>query len=53
LQQLADFLQSTAADAPRLAVVAAVPGQGKSALLAQLWQDLAASPQFAIRNPQS
>ena len=36
LQQLTDFIQSTAADAPRLAVVAAVPGQGKSALLAKL-----------------
>jgi len=36
LQQLTDFLHSTAADAPRLAVVAAVPGQGKSALLAKL-----------------
>ena len=36
LQQLTDFIQSTAADAPHLAVVAAVPGQGKSALLAKL-----------------
>jgi WD40 repeat protein len=36
LQQLTDFLDATVADAPRLAVVAAVPGQGKSALLAKL-----------------
>lgn len=36
LAELTAFLQSTAEDAPRLAVVAAVPGQGKSALLARL-----------------
>jgi len=36
LEQLTGFINSTAGDAPRLAVVAAVPGQGKSALLAKL-----------------
>ena len=53
LQQLTDFLHSTDADAPRLAVIAAVPGQGKSALLAKLWRDLTESDQSAVRNPQS
>ncbi len=38
LQQLTDFIHSTAANAPRLAVVAAAPGQGKSALIAKLSQ---------------
>ncbi|MFH1762967.1 MAG: DUF4062 domain-containing protein, partial [Gemmatimonadota bacterium] len=40
LQQLVDFAASTDDFAPRLAVVAAIPGQGKSALLAKLWWDL-------------
>lgn len=48
LKQLNDFLKSTSADAPRLAVVAAVPGQGKSALLAQLHEQLKSSPYFVI-----
>src|SRR5271157_2434523 len=53
LQQLTDFLHAAAADAPRLAIVAAVPGQGKSALLARLWRDLTGSDQSAVCNPQS
>ncbi len=40
LQQLTDFIHSTEADAPRLAVLAAVPGQGKSALIAKLGQSI-------------
>ncbi|HPA17496.1 MAG TPA: DUF4062 domain-containing protein, partial [Verrucomicrobiae bacterium] len=40
LEQLADFIHSTAENAPRLAVVAAAPGQGKSALIAKLHQQL-------------
>jgi len=36
LQKLIGFLLAAAAEAPRLAVVAAVPGQGKSALVAKL-----------------
>lgn len=36
LQQLTDFIHSNTEDAPRLAVVAAAPGQGKSALIAKL-----------------
>jgi WD40 repeat protein len=48
LEQLNGFLDATAADAPRLAVVAAVPGQGKSALLAKLHNQLAPSSRFVI-----
>ena len=48
LRQLADFLYSTAADSPRLAVLVAVPGQGKSALLAHLYEQLKSSPHFLI-----
>ncbi len=48
LQQLTDFLHAAAADAPRLAVVAAVPGQGKSALLAHLHEQLKSSLDFVI-----
>jgi WD40 repeat protein len=36
LKELADFIHSTDENAPRLAAVVAAPGQGKSALLAQL-----------------
>ena len=36
LQQLTDFIHCTAETAPRLAVVVAAPGQGKSALFAKL-----------------
>jgi WD40 repeat protein len=36
LKQLTDFINSTDENAPRLAVVAAVPGQGKSALIAKI-----------------
>jgi len=48
LQQLTDFLHANAAGAPRLAVVAALPGQGKSALLAHLHEQLKSSPRFVI-----
>ena len=48
IQQLSEFLDSTAADAPHLAVVAAVPGQGKSALLAKLCEQLKPSQRFVI-----
>lgn len=48
LHRLMGFLNDTSADAPRLAVVAAVPGQGKSALLAKLHQQLKTSPHFVI-----
>ena len=48
LEQLTDFLDTTTVDAPRLAVVAAVPGQGKSALLAHLHGQLKSSPHFVI-----
>jgi WD40 repeat protein len=51
LQQLSDFLNDPAKDAPHLAVVAAVPGQGKSALLAKLLEQLKASP--PPRTPRS
>jgi hypothetical protein len=37
LQELLAFANGSAADGPRLAVVEAAPGQGKSALLATLW----------------
>jgi WD40 repeat protein len=49
LKRLTDFVRSTEEDSPRLAVVAAVPGQGKSALLAKLWQLLqpSGSPSLA------
>jgi WD40 repeat protein len=40
IRQLLDFVSSAAADAPRLTVVAAAPGQGKSALMARLWRGL-------------
>jgi hypothetical protein len=40
ITQLKDFIASTDESAPRLAVVAALPGQGKSALIAKLWQDI-------------
>ena len=36
LKQLTEFIHSTEENAPRLAIVAAMPGQGKSALLAKL-----------------
>ncbi|KAB2641417.1 MAG: DUF4062 domain-containing protein [Verrucomicrobia bacterium] len=45
LQQLTDFISATTDAAPRLAVVAAVPGQGKSALIAKLHQQLSELPQ--------
>ncbi|MEI6605742.1 MAG: DUF4062 domain-containing protein, partial [Verrucomicrobiota bacterium] len=45
LQQLTDFISTTDEAAPRLAVVAAVPGQGKSALIAKLHQQLSELPQ--------
>lgn len=48
LQQLTEFIQSTAADAPHLAVVAAVPGQGKSALLAKLSSLIPHNSSFVI-----
>ncbi len=44
LRLLADFIASTDEGAPRLAVVAAMPGQGKSALLAKLYTTLVAQP---------
>jgi WD40 repeat protein len=53
LETLAAFIRSTDEDAPRLAVVAAVPGQGKSALLAKLWRKLTPSDPSAVRNPDS
>ena len=53
LQQLTDFIQSTAADAPRLAVVAAVPGQGKSALIARLHQQLSELPQEGTKSTKT
>ncbi len=40
LKQLTDFVNSTDENVPRLAVVAAVPGQGKSALIAKLVDSL-------------
>jgi hypothetical protein len=48
LGQLTSFLDDPAADTPRLAFVAAVPGQGKSALLAKLHNQLKLSPHFVI-----
>jgi hypothetical protein len=45
LQQLTDFLASTDGIAPRLAVVAAAPGQGKSPLIARLHEALWELPQ--------
>jgi WD40 repeat protein len=48
IQQLNEFINTSADDAPRLAVVAAVPGQGKSALLAKLHQQLQNPPHFVI-----
>jgi len=48
LSTLTDFVETTDPDAPRLAIVSAVPGQGKSALLAKLHQQLKASPHFVI-----
>ena len=53
LQQLTDFIQSTAPDAPHLAVVAAVPGQGKSALLAKLHQQLSELPQEGTKSTKT
>ncbi|MDQ0290553.1 DUF4062 domain-containing protein [Oligosphaera ethanolica] len=50
LGQLTDFLASTDENAPRLAVVAAAPGQGKSALLAKLAK-LAESPSTDPSSP--
>jgi WD40 repeat protein len=43
LQQLTDFINSNDKDAPRLAVVVAIPGQGKSALLAKLSESISTS----------
>ena len=41
LDQLTAFIRDPAEDnLPRLAVVAAAPGQGKSALMAKLWEEL-------------
>lgn len=52
LAQLTDFIHSSTADDPRLAVVAAAPGQGKSALLAKLHQQLSELSQEATRNTE-
>ncbi len=48
LETLTVFLRSTDENAPRLAVAASVPGQGKSALLAYLHKQLKSSPHFVI-----
>lgn len=48
LKKLTDFVDSTAEDADRLAVVAAVPGQGKSALLAKLSTTVTQDSTFLI-----
>jgi WD40 repeat protein len=48
LKQLTDFVNSTDEKSPRLAVVTAVPGQGKSALQARLHEQLKSSPHFVI-----
>ena len=49
LQQLTHFIHSTAENAPRLAVVAAVPGLGKSALIAELHQQLSELSQVGTK----
>jgi WD40 repeat protein len=48
LGQLTSFLNDPATDTPRLAFVPAVPGQGKSALLAKLHEQLKPSRHFVI-----
>jgi WD40 repeat protein len=48
LKQLTDFINSTDEQTPHLAAVVAVPGQGKSALLAKLHELLKSSSQFVI-----
>jgi len=48
LRKLSDFVEATGPDTPAMAVVGAVPGQGKSALLAKLHQKLNASSHFVI-----
>ena len=48
LQTLGEFLNSRTIESPRLAVVAAQPGQGKSALMAKLAEQLKSSPDFVI-----
>lgn len=40
LKALTDLVQSPDPEAPRFAVVSAIPGQGKSALLAKLWRSV-------------
>lgn len=51
LEQLTEFIHSTDSDAPRLAVVAAVPGQGKSALIAKLSERIQES-EFRSQEPK-
>jgi WD40 repeat protein len=51
LQQLTDFIDSTAENTPRLAVVVAAPGQGKSALLAKLSQSIQESAAESQKQP--
>ncbi len=53
LKTLLDFVNSTDETTLRLAVVAAVPGQGKSALLAKLWQQLSELPQEGTKSTKS
>jgi Domain of unknown function (DUF4062) len=48
LQQLIGFLQATGPETSRLAVVAALPGQGKSALLAKLSTLIPSASAFTI-----
>jgi hypothetical protein len=48
LARLRQFVEEDAAPEDRLCVVGAVPGQGKSALLARLVQQLAGSPHFVL-----
>jgi len=48
LGELAGFVDACGSDDPRLAVVAAAPGQGKSALLAKLQQEMKSSSHLVI-----
>lgn len=48
LKQLNDFINSTDEKSPRFSALVAVPGQGKSALLAKLHEQLKSSPHFVI-----
>jgi hypothetical protein len=51
LQQRTDFIYSSVENAPRLAVIAAAPGQGKSALLAKLSQRIQESAVGSQKSP--